>query len=47
MACQLPQVGLSLHDDGFEPALKYMTHPAMCAVVPLGVDAIELTHSRA
>ena len=47
VASQFQQVRLALHDDGLESALKNVTDPVVRAVVPLGIDAVELAHTGA
>ena len=40
------QIRFALHHHRLEPPLEDMPHPAMRAVVPLGVNPIELAHAR-
>ena len=47
IARQFQQVRLALHDDGFKAPLKHRPDAAMGAVMPLGVDAVDLSHASA
>jgi len=38
-------VGVSLDDHGPETTLKHVSHPAVGAIEPLGVDAVDLPHA--
>ena len=41
---QRQQVGITVHQDGFEPPLEQMPRKAMPLIESLGVDAIHMPH---
>ena len=45
VARQFQQVGILLHEDGFEAPLKYVTYALVLPVVVLGIGAIEEFHA--